>query len=477
MPRKTLIPFVFLVPLWTVASTVVAAELPRPVAPGGPQGAATAGRPCPLFSWSLGETGNVLDLEVYEGDASTSDDQTAAGVALFRVELPGTASSWTPPLHLCLEPGQRYYWKLRSRSAAGAGPWSAALVFEVPPSRSLPTGQELLAALTPRLEGSQVMARPDVPTSEERARRAHPPEPTPVAVEGPTASGNSAIDPRSAPLPPAIAAIVARMDTPTGVVFGVHGRSSSPTLGSGGVRGENRATDFSASHAVFGRVASPDGAAGVFENTAPGGALIVGLAAGTEVLRVAADGVITATSFSGDGSQILGATASDVSCVGCVDNSELAANSVGAAQLLPNSVGGLELAAASVGASEVQTGAVTREKLTPSPINGLRILSNAVGGDELTPNSIDTEALVFSPGVSRDNLAADAVTRSKIEGVEVSVYSRHDDCVEAGKLTLSSTCSSGQCAPASYFNCSHACTLASPLQCSNTHEGYLLDPS
>ena len=86
----------------------------------------------------------------------------------------------------------------------------------------------------------------------------------------------------------------------TGITYGVQGISTSD--GGVGILGVNHSAN-GATTGVRGESNSPDGTAGVFDSLS-GGNILSGRSAGVEKFRVDAQGVVTSTAFSGDGSKL-----------------------------------------------------------------------------------------------------------------------------------------------------------------------------
>lgn len=117
---------------------VIAERAPVPVSPGEEDRAVRVEARCPTFSWGVADGAAAYEVVVHRlGDAG--DD---TGPVLHR-ELPGAASSWTPPLDLCLERGARYAWSVRVQGD-GAAEWPRWRYFEVAEG---PTREELEEAL------------------------------------------------------------------------------------------------------------------------------------------------------------------------------------------------------------------------------------------------------------------------------------------------------------------------------------------
>ncbi len=102
-----------------------ASQVPVVVSPGSPTGAVIESR-CPTFSWDPVDRATGHELVVYEVG---EDEQDARPV--LKQEVPGSASSWTPPLDSCLARGGQYAWSVRAVGQKAASEWSAPSLFEV----------------------------------------------------------------------------------------------------------------------------------------------------------------------------------------------------------------------------------------------------------------------------------------------------------------------------------------------------------
>jgi hypothetical protein len=111
----------------------IAAVPPSIVSPGAENDVLMVEGRCPTFSWGLVAGARRYELEVVGHDRV--EDRSAARRSttdpVIFVELPGSASSWTPGDPLCLERGRAYTWRLRAHELVGAGPWSPSLAFGV----------------------------------------------------------------------------------------------------------------------------------------------------------------------------------------------------------------------------------------------------------------------------------------------------------------------------------------------------------
>ncbi len=116
-------------------------DRPVAVSPGNQLRMTSNVQRCPTFSWGVVEGAVAYELVVLEvGSESAADRLASAADSLqsenapsIRVTLPGSASSWTPPSDLCLEPGGQYLWYLRETDELGTsfGEWSEGSWFQV----------------------------------------------------------------------------------------------------------------------------------------------------------------------------------------------------------------------------------------------------------------------------------------------------------------------------------------------------------
>jgi hypothetical protein len=82
---------------------------------------------CPTFSWTLVPQAIAYRLAVYRFDGEAAEQVSAA----LSVELPGSASSWTPPLRRCLGAGRTYAWRVGAVTGEEEPAWSEPAWFEV----------------------------------------------------------------------------------------------------------------------------------------------------------------------------------------------------------------------------------------------------------------------------------------------------------------------------------------------------------
>jgi hypothetical protein len=117
------------------------------VSPGSPTGAAIESR-CPTFSWDPVERAAAHELVVYKVGEG---EQEARPV--FKQEIPGSASSWTPSLESCLEGGGQYAWSIRAVGDEATSEWSVPSLFEVASGPSRAELEEVLAVVRQYLTG------------------------------------------------------------------------------------------------------------------------------------------------------------------------------------------------------------------------------------------------------------------------------------------------------------------------------------
>ena len=111
--------------LW-VATGAFAGSNPVAVSPGDPAKLVLISDACPTFSWDPVEGASEHELVIYQ-----VDEEGQAAESLLRQQIPGSASSWTPPLGSCLERGGQYAWSVRAMGRKEASEWSAPNLFEV----------------------------------------------------------------------------------------------------------------------------------------------------------------------------------------------------------------------------------------------------------------------------------------------------------------------------------------------------------
>ena len=137
--KKTTAPTIYLAlgALCAVFSPI-AAQTPEPVSPGSTGEVLRVAATCPTFSWGSLPSAERHDLIVYQLSEMSAIDPGAIDIALSpdaelisQIELPGSASSWTPSADLCLTPGETYAWTIRSYSSELTTEWAEARLFAV----------------------------------------------------------------------------------------------------------------------------------------------------------------------------------------------------------------------------------------------------------------------------------------------------------------------------------------------------------
>jgi hypothetical protein len=111
---------------------------PVGVSPGRLKGVAQATR-CASFSWSRVDGAEAYELAVYR-----MEDGGAEPEPVLSEQIPGGATSFSPPADACPSRGERHAWAVRAITSHGPSVWSEPLFFEV--ERSL-TDEELSLAL------------------------------------------------------------------------------------------------------------------------------------------------------------------------------------------------------------------------------------------------------------------------------------------------------------------------------------------
>lgn len=146
----------------TLIQAQVAEEgLPEGISPGA-QGGWLAASSCPTFSWVAEPTGLALQLAVFElGQEFRHPEPRPVPLeapAVILESLPSGATSWTPPLRLCLEAGNRYAWSVARQVEDMERQWSPPRFFLVgsaqnDPRHSRPTTSRLPTAAQTRSGG------------------------------------------------------------------------------------------------------------------------------------------------------------------------------------------------------------------------------------------------------------------------------------------------------------------------------------
>ncbi len=101
---------------------------PATVSPGGLDRTRPIADRCPTMSWAEIGGGRGYEIAVFALREGAAADP--AEPPTFTARVDAAASSWTPSLDECLEPG-RYAWVVRAETAGGPSAWSAPRFFEV----------------------------------------------------------------------------------------------------------------------------------------------------------------------------------------------------------------------------------------------------------------------------------------------------------------------------------------------------------
>lgn len=386
---------------------------------------------CPTFSWSLVPGASSYELMVFRLEAGEPGRMEPESDASLSARVPGGATSYSPSLSDCLEPGGAFGWVVRAITDDRAGEWSLPSFFRVPERPSRDEVTAALEALRAYVERGGSLAALASAAPEDAAQETAAPAPVSHApVPRPTADGAQAM-PRALATPGATAFRASVPDT-TGVVFGAHGVSHSAGAGSAGVVGQSTAASGEVA-GVHAEVASPDGAAGVFDNTA-GGTLLSARVAGVERFHVAGDGTVTAQAFAGDGSQLTnlpgggditgvtagtgltgGGTSGDVTlgvapggvgttelADGAVTSAKIADGGVGSADLADGAVTSTKLAASAVGSAQIADGGVGTDDLADGSVTSTKVATGAVGSSQIADGSVGTADLAFDPATQAE---------------------------------------------------------------------------
>ena len=101
-----------------------------------------------------------------------------------------------------------------------------------------------------------------------------------------------------------------------------------------------------------------------------------------DTVTVDASGNVTATSFAGDGSSVTGVTPAD----GSVTASKIATNAVTTAKIIDGAVTTAKIAAGAIDTTEIADGAVTQAKIAAGAIDTTEIVDGAVTQSKIDPN-------------------------------------------------------------------------------------------
>ena len=190
-PRKSRLLAAVAVGVFLMSFSAVAGDRPLAVSPGSGAGSVISGA-CPTFSWGSVAGADGYDVVAYRVPAgpSGSDASPEALRELWRVRLPGAATTWTPPLGRCFAYGGSYAWAVRADTGSRAGAWSEPNLFTVEQAPSPEEVRGLMARLRSyldRTEGEgreESTGRPaaDHTASQGALRRVTPPSAGPVAL-------------------------------------------------------------------------------------------------------------------------------------------------------------------------------------------------------------------------------------------------------------------------------------------------------
>jgi hypothetical protein len=126
-------------------SAAAGGQPPRPVSPGAARPGFVAEARCPTFSWAGVNGAEGYELAVFQ--LLESDLEHSEPTLVLRTAVPGDARSWTPPMELCLERGERYAWSVAAASGASDLEWADSMLFEIAPAASLEDLEAAVAAL------------------------------------------------------------------------------------------------------------------------------------------------------------------------------------------------------------------------------------------------------------------------------------------------------------------------------------------
>ena len=108
-------------------------------------------------------------------------------------------------------------------------------------------------------------------------------------------------------------------------------------------------------------------------------------------------------------------------------------------------------------------------------------LSNQTCSSGSVQYGVNTNGTAKCTAVSNARLGSNAVTRAKISGTEVMLYTINKGCSGTGDATTTSTCKTAICMTTFgtwYFKCDGTCAFGTAQQtCNNVKLGYLLSPS
>mgnify|MGYP001822187003 CR=1 FL=1 len=128
------------------------AETPQGVSPGAVERSIEVEARCPAFSWVLVPDAEHYDIIAYRLPGWMTPEELDLSLAeeVLLTRVPGNATSWTPDMNRCLEPGETYIWYVRAvfgddhEELNSAGDWSEGRFFSI---SAAPTAREVEEAL------------------------------------------------------------------------------------------------------------------------------------------------------------------------------------------------------------------------------------------------------------------------------------------------------------------------------------------
>lgn len=143
---------------FTAAVATASQAGPTAASPGSAAQVVSINDACPTFSWARVNGARGYELVVYAFDEKTGPASLRAAQPSLREEIPGSASSWTPPADRCLSPGS-YAWSVKAHVDQSDTSWSELLTFRLGPA-ALVFGEEIIVTAQKRSENIR-----DVPIS------------------------------------------------------------------------------------------------------------------------------------------------------------------------------------------------------------------------------------------------------------------------------------------------------------------------
>lgn len=368
----------------TMAAPGLGVERPVPITPGSPDGVMEASSECPTFQWATTSETAAVDLVVVRLSDLESKAPHLLPEPALALDLPGGATGWTPSTGACLEAGRDYAWAVRALVEGEWTEWSVSSLFRT------------AAAL--RSEDLATVSR--VWQDHTRAELTSPSDLDAAPTQSRHASGHTRVRESVR------TSLRAEQIDTSGETYGVLGISKSNETGSAGLVGESTFDNSGSGgrtgwvSGVIGIVASPEGAAGLFENTA-GGAILRGISAGSEVFLLSGGGDLTASgevsgsAFMGDGSGLSNVDAETFDGRPADQFGDIQSVATGAGL-----TGGWTSSAV-----EISVGA---DALTAS-----KLASAAAGVDQIAPGAVRSEHFVYR-NLTGGDLADGAVTTAQI---------------------------------------------------------------